>query len=244
MGEVIGVLASLALGIAISPLPVLALFLLLLSRRPVAAGTAFAIGWVGGILLTVGCCWALATAADISSEKALSIVAWTQVCLGVTLIVAVVVFWLRRSSAARPGRSAWLSSLDGVGPRRAMVIAFGLVVLNPKNLVILAAAGTALAAASVSPVPALALFVLLAGWTVVLPVIVFLVGRRRLGPTMQVSGPGCRTTRGSWLPAHSPGSACCSSAPGSGVWPDGCGRPGGFHPARVRKARPCGRDAW
>jgi hypothetical protein len=184
--EVIGVLASLALGIAISPLPVLTLFLLLLSRRALAAGIGFAIGWVGGILSAVCACWALATAADIESEKALTIVAWMQVGLGALLIVAVIVFWLHRpSSAAGSGRSTLVSSVDGVGPGRAMAIGFGLVVLNPKDLIILAAAGTALAAAPVLPVPALGLFVLLAGSTVLLPVAVFLVGRGRLGPAMQ-----------------------------------------------------------
>ena len=50
MGDVIGALVPLALGIAVSPVPVGAVVLILLSPRPKGASVAFLLGWILGIV--------------------------------------------------------------------------------------------------------------------------------------------------------------------------------------------------
>ena len=50
MGEVIGDLLPLALGVAISPIPVIAAILMLLSRQAGKTSTGFLIGWIAGIV--------------------------------------------------------------------------------------------------------------------------------------------------------------------------------------------------
>ena len=46
MGTVIGDLLPLALGVAISPVPIIAVILMLLSPRAGAASLGFAVGWL------------------------------------------------------------------------------------------------------------------------------------------------------------------------------------------------------
>lgn len=51
MGEVIGELLPLALGIAISPVPIIAVILMLLAPRAALTSAGFMIGWVTGIVV-------------------------------------------------------------------------------------------------------------------------------------------------------------------------------------------------
>ena len=55
MGQAIGDSITLAIGVAISPIPIIAIILMLLSKKAGANSLAFALGWVVGVagLLTV-----------------------------------------------------------------------------------------------------------------------------------------------------------------------------------------------
>jgi hypothetical protein len=59
MGAVIGDLLALAIGVAISPVPIIAVILMLLSRKATATSMGFLLGWVAGVVVvTVSCsCW-------------------------------------------------------------------------------------------------------------------------------------------------------------------------------------------
>lgn len=51
MAEVLGDLLPLAIGVAISPIPIMAAILMILSTNAAGAGNGFAIGWVAGIVV-------------------------------------------------------------------------------------------------------------------------------------------------------------------------------------------------
>jgi Na+/proline symporter len=53
MGSVIGEILPLAVGIAISPIPIIAAILMLLSPRAKATSVGFLLGWLAGILVAV-----------------------------------------------------------------------------------------------------------------------------------------------------------------------------------------------
>ena len=53
MGDVIGEVLPLALGVAISPVPIMAAILMLLSPRAKGTGVGFLLGWVAGIVVAV-----------------------------------------------------------------------------------------------------------------------------------------------------------------------------------------------
>ncbi|MGH3339012.1 MAG: GAP family protein, partial [Propionibacteriaceae bacterium] len=53
MGSVIGEILPLAVGIAISPMPIIAAILMLLSPKAKATSVGFLLGWLAGILVAV-----------------------------------------------------------------------------------------------------------------------------------------------------------------------------------------------
>ena len=67
MGNVIGDILPLAIGVAISPVPIIAVILMLFTPRAKANGVAFLIGWVGGLAIAGGVVLALANADKISA---------------------------------------------------------------------------------------------------------------------------------------------------------------------------------
>ena len=50
MGQAIGESITFAVGVAISPVPIIAVILMLLSKKSGANSPAFAFGWVSGVL--------------------------------------------------------------------------------------------------------------------------------------------------------------------------------------------------
>ena len=53
MGSVIGEILPLAVGIAISPVPIIAVILMLLSPRAKATSVGFLLGWLFGIIVAI-----------------------------------------------------------------------------------------------------------------------------------------------------------------------------------------------
>jgi len=68
MGSVIGDLLPLALGVAISPVPIIAVILMLLAPRATASSVGFAIGWVVGIVVVTTVTVVVASSADLAGE--------------------------------------------------------------------------------------------------------------------------------------------------------------------------------
>ena len=53
MGSIIGEILPLAVGIAISPVPIIAVILMLLSPRAKATSVGFLLGWLAGIIVAI-----------------------------------------------------------------------------------------------------------------------------------------------------------------------------------------------
>jgi hypothetical protein len=60
MGAVIGDVLPLAIGIAISPIPIIAAILMLFSARATSTSTGFLLGWILGIVVATAVFTALA----------------------------------------------------------------------------------------------------------------------------------------------------------------------------------------
>lgn len=60
MGAVLGDILPLALGVAISPVPIIAAILMLFSARAGGTSSGFLIGWILGIIIATGVFTALA----------------------------------------------------------------------------------------------------------------------------------------------------------------------------------------
>jgi threonine/homoserine/homoserine lactone efflux protein len=199
MGGVIGDLLPLAVGVAISPIPVIAVILMLLSRKPGAASIGFGIGWVVGIVVGTVVFLVISRNADLDTDSGPSKAAsWVKLVLGVLLLLLAAMQWRKRP---KPDEVAvlpkWMSAIEGFTPVKAAGLAFALSAFNPKNLLMFVSAGVAIGTAQLSvggDVVAVAVFTVLAASTVLVPVIGFLVAAERVKPWLD--------TLKTWLEAN------------------------------------------
>jgi hypothetical protein len=170
-----------AVGVAISPLPIIAVILMLFSNRAKTNGPAFLLGWVIGLSVVVGVVYAIADASDVATDSSASDGSSTvQVVLGVVLLVLALRNWRKRPA---PGEAAtmpkWMATIDAFTPVKALGLGVVLSAVNPKNLIISVGAATAVAQAGASTsdsVVALAVFVILASLSIAVPVFFYLLG--------------------------------------------------------------------
>jgi hypothetical protein len=180
MGEAIGAVVVFAVGVGLSPIPVIAVVLILFSARAKVNGPVFLGGWVLGLSTVFAVIAVVASALDLgSSESADDGVKWLKLALGALLLVAAARQWRARprdgEAAELPG---WMSRLDDLTPSRALGISL-LLSANPKNLVL--AAG---AAASVAQLGVTAAEWVVAGGVFVLigsAIVIFAVAYDRFG---------------------------------------------------------------
>lgn len=198
MGDALGGSIGYALGIAISPIPIAALILTMLSVRPRTNCISFTIGWVAGIaaVATVAAATPLFDAGDEPSDRR----GWIRLSIGVLLIAAAVWRWSTRPDAEdEPTTPPLLRAIDGAGPTGVLGIGFVLAALNPKDMLLAAAGGVEVATADLSgagTVTAVAVFVAIAASTAIVPVGAYLA----LGDRLDVH---LRRWR-SWLIRHNP----------------------------------------
>jgi threonine/homoserine/homoserine lactone efflux protein len=178
LGQAIGDLLPAAIGVAISPVPVIAIVLMLGTPRASSTGPAFAAGWLAGLTIvgTVVLLLASGNAADESGGPA----TWTSV---LQLVVGLLFFLMAaRSWRGRPapGQEAampkWMQAIDTFTPGKALGVGVLLSGLNPKNLALTLAAATAIAETEISggqEAVTLAVFVILGSLTILAPVVIY-----------------------------------------------------------------------
>lgn len=185
MLAVIGSTLPLALGIAISPMAIIAAVLMLLSPRARATATGFLVGWLVGIVAATTV-FTLVGGLLPASEPGppATIRGVIHLAVGVLLLVLAVRQWRRRPTAGEPTPlPAWMRAIDSISWPAAAGFGFLLSGLSPKNLLLAAAAGVEIGAAALpmaETVAVVAIVVLLAGATVLIPVVAYLVAAERL----------------------------------------------------------------
>lgn len=176
------VLAS-AVGVAISPIPVIAIALMLGTPRARSNGITFSVGWVTGLLVVCVLVLLLAQGAAGADTGTDTVIAWAKVTLGLLFFVLAGRQWQSRPRAGtQAALPSWMAALDTFTAPRAFGLGAALSGLNPKNLALTAAAAATIAQAALSmseTVLATAVFVLLASLTVAGPVVLYLVAGQR-----------------------------------------------------------------
>jgi len=194
MGSVIGDILPLALGIAISPIPIIAAILMLLSPKAKGTSVGFLIGWVLGILVAVVLFTLLASVIpeqDPDASKPISGV--IKILLGIALLFLALRQWRSRPKPGEePVLPKWMAAIDTMTAGRGFVLGFLLSAVNPKNLLMAVAAGEIIGTGGLTvgeEALAILVFVLIAACTVAVPVIAYLVAPKRMaGPLESLRG--------------------------------------------------------
>jgi hypothetical protein len=186
MSAVIGDLLPLAVGVAISPLPIIALVVLLIAPKAGAASWGFLFGWVCATTLVL-VLFALISGVDaLKSPETKSIVAVFKIVLGAALLALAVKEWRARPRAgARAELPHWLSAVQAMKAPAVTGMGFVIYLANPKNLALGAAAGVALAQGNLARTNAAivaALYVLIASSSVLLPTLAYAFEKDRMRP--------------------------------------------------------------
>ncbi|WP_305094654.1 GAP family protein [Prescottella sp. R16] len=184
MGTAIGDVLPLALGVAISPIPIIATILMLLTPRAGSTATMFLAGWILGIAVGYTVFVALGSVVDLDSgSDGNPVTATIRIVLGVLLVLLAVKQWRGRPAPGQtPTMPAWLAAIDKVTPAKALGLGFALAAVNPKNLLMIVGAAVAVAHLGVgagTAVVAGVVFTVLGAVTVAVPVIGYFSARER-----------------------------------------------------------------
>jgi hypothetical protein len=199
IGQGISEVLPFAIGIAISPIPIIAIVLILFSKRATVNGLAFLLGWMAGLAVVGTAVYLFADAANAATDSTTSdTVSWGKIVLGVLLLGLA-----RRNLAKRPAPGQpedlpkWMATVETISPVKAIGLAVVLSVVNPKNLILAVGAAAGLGQLGLSTgdaVVALVVFVVVSSVS-----ILFAVGYELFG------GEGARVTLDhlkEWMTEH------------------------------------------
>lgn len=188
MGSVVGDILPLALGIAISPVPIIAAILMLLAPKARGASVGFLVGWLLGIVIGVVVFTLIASVIPEEDTDASKPIAGTiKILMGAGLLLLALKQWRSRP---KPGEVAalptWMAAIDTITVGRSLGLGFLLAAVNPKNLLMAAGAGVIIGTGGLTTgqkALAILLFVVIAASSVAIPVIAYLLASKRMaGP--------------------------------------------------------------
>lgn len=180
MGHAVGDVLGLAAGVAVSPLPIVAIILILATPRGRLNGPLFALGWVlglaalGAVMLVVG-----GTGGAATHKHPATWVGALKLALGVLLALFGARQWQRRpKDASQAQLPKWMAAIDRFTPVKVLGLGLLLSAANLKNAPLTIAAGASISSAGL-PVPqqigTLAIFVVISSLGVLAPLAVYLV---------------------------------------------------------------------
>jgi hypothetical protein len=188
MGEAIGQTLPVAVGVALSPLPIIAVVLMLTTPRARANGPAFLAGWLLGLAVVGAIVLLLAGPAGAADDGTPATwVSWVKIVLGaLLLLVAVRQFRGRPHAGEAVEMPAWMNAIDRFSAPKAIGMGALLSGANPKNTLLAVSAAATIASTGVAAggqAIAYGVFALIGSLGVGVPVVLYLVmGKRSAGP--------------------------------------------------------------
>ena len=178
MGQAIGQILPTAVGVAVSPLPIVAVVLMLVTARGRVNGPAFILGWWVGLGIVGALVISVSGGAGATSDGAPATwVNWVKLLLGVGLLLVAARQWKARPhDGFEPPTPKWMGALDAFTPPKAAGAGVALSALNPKNLLLAVAGAVAIAGAGISTgqeAVAWIVFILIASVGVAVPVVIY-----------------------------------------------------------------------
>jgi hypothetical protein len=174
IGQAIAEVLAFGVGVALSPLAIVAVVVMLVSQDGAGPSWAFAGAWVLSLGVVSTVVLLVADGADASTNGApASWVSVVKIVVGLLLVLFGVRQWRGRggadTDAAAPG---WMRKLHNVTTARAAGLAAAFNVVKPKNLLLTIGAGVAIAqvgASAAGQASAVCVFVLLGTVGIAIP---------------------------------------------------------------------------
>jgi threonine/homoserine/homoserine lactone efflux protein len=190
MGGAIGQILGFAVGVAISPVPIIAAILMLFSAKAGRNSVAFLAGWLVGLAAVSAIVLAIGLE---GSDGDADTGGWLKLVIGALFLFLAVKQWRGRPHPGEePPIPAWMASIDEFTAVKAFGIGVLLSGVNPKNLGLTIAAAASIGAAGLTAsdeAVVVIVYVLIASCTLIVPVVGYLVAKDRMAPhldTMKV----------------------------------------------------------
>lgn len=197
MGAAIGQILGSAVGVAISPIPIIAVILMLFSRSATRNSLAFLAGWLVG--LTGIAIVVLAIGLEPSNDDESTIAGVVKLAIGALFLGLAAKQWTSRPRPGdEPEMPGWMAAIDDLSAAKALGLGLLLTVPNPKNLGLTIAAALSISQSNLAggeQAVTVTVFVLIASITIIVPVIGNLVAGKRAEPLL--------TSMKEWLMANS-----------------------------------------
>lgn len=195
MGEAIGQILGFAAGVAISPVPIIAVILMLFSRSATTNSLSFLIGWLVGLTGVSIVVLAIELEGSDGDADSGGVV---RIVIGALFLLLAVRQWRSRPHEGEdPEMPGWMSSIDEFTAPKAFGLAVLLSAVNPKNLGLTIAAAASIGAVGLDTgeeAVAVAAYVVLASITLIVPVVGYLAAQQRMAPVLD--------TMKAWLMAN------------------------------------------
>lgn len=180
MAEAIGDSLPAAIGVALSPLAIVAVITMLATTHGRVNAAAFVFGWLAGLAVIGAVVLLLASAADASkSGEPADWVGWGKLALGLALLAFSASEWRSRPpDGTEVDTPKWMSDLETFTPTRAAAVGLGFTAANPKNLLFVLAGAATIAGTGISAshqVIAFAVFAVVATIGVGMPVVLYAI---------------------------------------------------------------------
>ena len=146
MGEAIGESLPIAVGVLVSPMPIVALVLMLVSGHASSNGAAFVAGWLAGIFVLGTLVALLVGAAGSGEAETPTWAALLKILLGALLLLLAVRSWQGRPEEGETAPTpSWMAALDEFNAFKAFGTGVLLGSVNPKNLLLVVSAASTIA---------------------------------------------------------------------------------------------------
>ena len=180
MGGLIGEVLPFALALAAGPLHIIVIVLILVSGAARAKGIGFVGGRIAALVAIVVVVVLLVGPRDIHEGSPATGASIGRIVGGVLLVGLAIRAWRARPKPGEePEPSALLRRVDGITPLHAVILGVLMTVLDPASLMLGLLVGLDVAQAGLSgagDVLAVAIFVLVASSTLLVPLLIYLVG--------------------------------------------------------------------
>ena len=183
MGKVIGDILPYAIGVAISPLPIVAVILILGTPKARSNGPIFLAGCIAGTVIAGTIALVIADAIGISKGDPSTAANAFKLLLGVLLLFGAFRNWRKRPKPGdEPKMPKWMEEIDRFTWPKSLGFGMAVTGLNPKNLALIVAAATAIAQSGIAVAQqagALAVFVVIGVLGVTFPLVVYFTMQTR-----------------------------------------------------------------